>query len=1049
MATGSVQEIGKDPLYQKRVTTFATTYLLGYRSVFIRPNNNGADTSFENLLPPGTIAVDIPMVKDSPLHIVIHAENIVFARGTKYLYRTKDLTISCRSVIFVSHPSDLNTPVTFDLTGEAQSSIPAEPQIADHGTDRVYIVGLERPEAKEYGSDGSKGIDGTDGGTGFAGGKFTFKGDLQLPADAKDLFKIVTTGGKGGKGGNGGQGGTGGNGWRGFGDVPLPERDFRRMLDLLPGRAGGDGGKAGRPGYGGSGGDVNIIWTVNGETPMQDEKFKRFENLFIIQADAGQNGEPGEGGLGGPPGKDCQETLWSEILFSEISPKPVESYVKSKPICRIELGFGCRWDVQFFIDPAAIRGGATGSQGVAAIGVAGAQPSAGKVTIVPADANVLLGLQKYSPRQLLMIIERLSFEYFVYFSSQFYHSTENLEAVEKIKSPFGGSLAWISSICDLDANEKNRGTVGPDTLLWKEVHSSFGTLCRRINGMKDIFDCSLISVEQPHLGLWEVESILKNYNDISSRAKVVREYLREGAAKRLEIRVQLKGIAAQVTSELSKRTKAIEDLKLLKDKIVSAKAHVSSKLSALRGKLTDLEDSIRREVNCDVSEILNALGTVSLFFSPHAGPAFAIGAVATMAVAAQKSYAASFESLPTEFGGHIEKSYLYDRIDTLKENSLKLKDDLADTFKKHKEGISDGGLSMIRVQTEKFERMSEEYLTKIKATAPVKTGYQELIDAIQDKNDLLDAYNETYLSISSSDIHIDSYTKNAKNLEASTGNFADDELQLIDAFLTRACSDMGQMAIRSLYNAGRVMNCASLSFSRVFTPLATLQSFSGLTPQVLEDAFKVYLLGQDVRNLNDIWTHNPSVGMDNSPPIVMALHAAEYESLFESLRQKHQFTFALNPKNSAKLGFGSDWWDVRLRALEVYLPGAVRIPGQNDDENERPHINLRISTSGKATYLDKEGKTHKFELPQIVMPFRYTYARNSVDGSEDLIGSKPVGGDAFLFSLEPNHQRDYIIQSPFVAWTVNVSDEKQVKVADCKKIIFKFHLTYRARQPKV
>ena len=387
----------------------------------------------------------------------------------------------------------------------------------------------------------------------------------------------------------------------------------------------------------------------------------------------------------------------------------------------------------------------------------------------------------------------------------------------------------------------------------------------------------------------------------------------------------------------------------------------------------------------------------------------------------------------------------------MKENSLNLKDDLADAFRREKKkgGNSDGGLSIIRVQLAKFEQMSEEYLTKIKATTSVRTAYQELIDAIQDKNDLLDAYNETYLSILSSNSNIDSYTMKAENLEATTGDFADDELQLIDAFLAKACSDMCQMALRSLYNAGRAMNCASLSFSRVFTPLATLQSFSGLTPHVLNDAFKTYLLDQDVQNLNDAWTHYPSVGMDNSPPIVLALHSTEHESVFESLHQKHEFTFALNPKNSVKFGFSRDWWDVRLRALEVYLPGAVRIPGHNDDENERPHIDLRISTSGKATYLDKEGTTHQFELPQTVTPFRYTYARDSVDGSEDLVGSKPVGGDAFLFSLEPNHQRDYIIQSPFVAWTVNVSDEKQVKVAECKKIIFKFHLTYRARQPTV
>ena len=363
-----------------------------------------------------------------------------------------------------------------------------------------------------------------------------------------------------------------------------------------------------------------MIWTVNGKTPAQDEKFKLFENLFIIQADAGQNGEPGERGSGGSPGKGCLKTLRSEPLFAA---KPEESYVRSEPVHK--MGFGTmNFDIRFYTDPAAIPAGAKGPQGAAADGVAGAQPSAGKTTIMPADADVLLGLQKYSPRQLLMSIERLSFEYFVYFSSQVYHTTESLEAIDKIKSPFGQSLAWISSICNLDANEKNKSTAGPDMLLWKEVYSSFGTLCRRISGMKDIFDCSLISVEQPHLGLWEVESMLKDYIEISKRAKDVRDYLRQGAAKRLEICVKLKGIASQVTSELSKRAKAIKDLKLLEDKIVAANADVTSRLQVLRERLKDLKDSIQREVNCDVSDILTALGTLAFFFQPHAVSSAAI-----------------------------------------------------------------------------------------------------------------------------------------------------------------------------------------------------------------------------------------------------------------------------------------------------------------------------------------------------------------------------------------------------------------------------------------
>lgn len=610
-------ELGKNPLYRKHVTAAATTYLLGYRSIFIRPNNNDGDPSFEKLLPKGTIMVDISMVKDSPLQIIVYAENIVFVRGSRYLYPSKDLTISCRSATFVSHPTYLNTPITFDLSGESELSIPADPPVAPSGKNQVYVPSprfdpFGREEwSKDNGSEGSKGIEGTGGASGAAGGRFVLKGDLELGPGSKDLFKIVTTGGKGGRGGRGGQGGTGGDGW--VGKTPLPISDFTRMLDLLQGRKGGEGGGGGCPGYGGSGGDISIIWTANGQIPAKDGEFGKSENLFTVHADVGQNGEPGEGGPGGFPGKNCQVTLSSEAVLASQSP-PTESFVVSTRVVENVSPFG---PVRaFYTEPSRIPVGAIASQGPEANHVAGVKPSPGRLTIVAGDASAL-GLGDNSPRHLLMIIDRLSFEYFIHFSSQIYHPPESLHNGDITKSPFGKTLSWISTIFDHDTNQQNKDA-GLDTLLWKGASNSFRTLCRRIDGMSDIFDHSLTSVEQPHLGLWEVESILKDYIAITNQAQEVRGYLQGGAANRLEIHVQVRSIAAQVTTELSKRTKAMTDFAPLGQKIVAADALVTSKLQTLRERLKGLEDAIRSEVNCGYSEIISALGTVSLFYNPHA-----------------------------------------------------------------------------------------------------------------------------------------------------------------------------------------------------------------------------------------------------------------------------------------------------------------------------------------------------------------------------------------------------------------------------------------------
>ena len=574
-------ELGKNPLYRKHVTTAATTYLLGYRSIFIRPNNNDGDPSFEKLLPKGTILVDIPMVKDSPLQIIVYAENVVFVRGSRYLYPSKDLIISCRSATFVSHPTYSNAPITFDLSGEPELSIPADPPVAPSGKNQVYVPSVRfMPEewSKDYGSEGSKGIEGTDGASGAAGGRFVFKGDLELEPGSKDLLKIVTTGGKGGRGGRGGQGGTGGDGWVGK-DCLLLINDFRRMLDLLQGREGGEGGRGGCHGYGGSGGDISIIWTANGQIPAKDGEFGKFETLFTVHADVGQNGEPGEGGPGGFPGKNCQVTLSSEAVLAS-QPPPTEPFGISTWVVD-NRGPWFSEVKEFSTVPSLIPVGAIGSQGHGANGVAGAKPSPGQLTIVAGDA-IALGLGDNSPRHLLMIVDRLSFEYFIHFSSQIYRPLESLHNGDISKSPFGKTLSWMSTILDHDTNQQNKDA-GLDTLLWKGASNSFRTLCRRIDGMSDIFDHSLTLVEQPHLGLWEVESILKDYIAITNQAQTVRGYLQEGAANRLEIHVQLRSIAAQVTTELSKRTKAMSDFAALKQKIVAADALVTSKLQTGRG----------------------------------------------------------------------------------------------------------------------------------------------------------------------------------------------------------------------------------------------------------------------------------------------------------------------------------------------------------------------------------------------------------------------------------------------------------------------------------
>jgi hypothetical protein len=247
---------------------------------------------------------------------------------------------------------------------------------------------------------------------------------------------------------------------------------------------------------------------------------------------------------------------------------------------------------------------------------------------------------------------------------------------------------------------------------------------------------------------------------------------------------------------------------------------------------------------------------------------------------------------------------------------------------------------------------------------------------------------------------------------------------------------MARKAFEFVYEVARNYNCIALGPTTLFKCLRNLQSFTLLTPDVLQSALKTYLIGSDIHSFKPL-LYSLSSTTENTHPLTVRLTKDKDSEYLDQLKdeQRRGFTFFFTPALADALFPDSkNWWDVRLVSLEVYLIGAVATTDA---------VRLEIGTPGVMSYRSKSREIHQFKLPPQHTTFGYGYKQ-----PKELETFKPVtdnfSGRQFKFTLAEREERtEYKLpmESPFAAWTLKAHDS--VNVGDVDEVVFKFTVCYR------
>ncbi|KAJ6028834.1 hypothetical protein N7540_004410 [Penicillium herquei] len=1028
-----------------------TTYYFSYRAILIIPNDSHLGTSFieEVKNDPDVVCVEIEQ-KEQGDNITIVADEIVFLTGAKYVYPGINLSIHCRQARLRRFLFDGG--VTFDLTGHANDSVAnAGPPASSDGasasfTPREYRPPMGLGDYKSYHNDatyitdlktatrGADGNAGTDGQAGVPGGNFYFRGNLVAEDDllssfTGSSFTIKTKGGKGGRGGDGSGGGSGGDGYRKHLEHQIFQ-DFNAFATLLPiflPGDGGNGGNGGHGGQGGQGGKIDVTCSLNGRLPTDTELKAIFETI----SPSGDWGENGAGGSGGPPGARTDQSgiYCMHVSDGVIVPEKLNWLTDSSTP-------GMSQSRALTLELDKIPKGNVGQKGqISPTPPINTALGAGEVQIMPAEEAKIAGFYKTSPYHLISLFDRLSFEFSIKYAFQKYLDP----AVEREMADFKTRFAFVKSVL-----ESSKTGVQDKFLEFQldQAQSACDILDMRITANKDMYDMSVADVPMPKIGTFEVDRMLENYKIVEDLTGDVEIVLKQDNNARDKIQSQLASITNEVIKAVKQRDGDMSELVKKGTEIQRLDDMVKSKLVDVTVRAKDLEDAIRREIHCEPNEVLAAVSNVALFAGSESKLGFGAGSAISIGLAGYQTYQDSVNSLSTENGGHVSKDFLYTRIDNITADVTdEIRDEIKTIFNDNKEQQKEGeqARSTIRLASDKFNSMCDNYLLKIKATKDVKQAFKSLLETIESRSNLLEEYNSLFLKIANTKLGIDGYKNTLSLLNQQKGKYNDEELQLLDKLLVRANADMGKFALSALYNLSRAVNCAFLGPSSLFNAFTGLQSFSELKADALRTAFKTYFQGEDISNMDTLWKTYHSVSTTEEHPHIVVLNNENNGSVVDNFKKHNTCAFSFKLSDSSQLGFGSSWWDIRLRGFKVFLPGAkVTQPSE-----EQPIIGLNIEISEASYYLDQDGVEHCFLLPPLDLPFAYTYKKdpNALDGFEAT--TEPVKGDSFVFALEEGHQRDIPLMSPFTTFQISLDGPDRIDTTNVREISLHMDINYR------
>ncbi len=646
-----------NPLRRKQVDAASTTSYLAYRSVLLRPDGPIPAQFYTQF--PTTIVIGVAADNQK---LIVYAEEIVLLSGSTYSLPGKDLSIHCRSITFCDASPG---PVTFDLSGapsttQATNGVPP-PNAAPASYHLVnesahwewdWLGKYSDPNNLKditLATKGAPGTNGSEGTAGSPGGSFTLVCDVNCKsADiGKYAIAVKTHGGAGSAGGNGSKGGKGGDAVTLIAPDSLVPNDpttdtcsplaFFSLAPLYQPGAGGSGGLAGSGGIGGNGGDISISFLLNGKVASEEEASK----LFVLDASGnllGPDGTPGAAGDAGDAAKiklmvqlidDYTGTnrdrwkTWTDFDVTNSQGNFKLPYIEEQYPVSLEGG-DC---TVLTIDMAKIQPlGDAPQSGTVAPRTFQAVPKSGNVNLQRvSDLKAVCQGFSNDTRYLAMVLDRLKFEHYLFFTIQPYQSSNGIDPISETKrtelvKAFEESKSWVMQIMqDLDtAGTTVSGSTDLQKLEQKSLESIYSSFQDAIDRGIDVYNNSPNKVPEPSMGISAMEKSNERYSQLEQTLAGISTALSSAETLVEDNRVKLVSTLEQANTELQSQSVLSQKLSDLATQIVAADGVVQTKRLDLESKLINVKQKIAEQVNCGWENIISALSTVALFYNPEA-----------------------------------------------------------------------------------------------------------------------------------------------------------------------------------------------------------------------------------------------------------------------------------------------------------------------------------------------------------------------------------------------------------------------------------------------
>jgi hypothetical protein len=617
------------------------------------------------------------------------------------------------------------------------------------------------------------------------------------------------------------------------------------------------------------------------------------------------------------------------------------------------------------------------------------------------------------PVQLMMVVQRLLFEYQMHYGTQTMVTTKSPDTIQG--KDFVQSFAWVGTIAQSFAKADS---VTTSDAMSKELRNQAVTalaqLTRTMQHHLDLYGNALNEVEDPSIALRDVLADITSMDDIEAIKTRLSSILADIEQKADAIRETAIKLKDDDDTFLTRVNQQAKDIGSQYQVIEQCTRDVSSRKDALVKGLEKFWNDAKGYFNgCEGwQNVLSAAGSVMMFAGPDANAEYAVGGTLSVGASLSSMRFGTDPNDPTISGDVIERKIYMIESD--------VKDLQFEITKKYSDSLVMNGpdpklLTTIITERNNFVNLCDSYFDprKIHGIEGTKSLFDDFINVAQNSKVQIQNYNKlvvAYLKLK------EDHVINAKSfdlLRTTNAQLNAPELDLFYAFFTQAYARKKASTIRRLYQGVRAYNCASMKKSDAFDVMSQLGSFDNVNSDVLRTAF-MSTLADEVRTLHSFVSTNPRVTFTG---IMTMIDAKTHPFLFKQFVKQRSFLYyPFIQRRSEDLGMEMEWYDIRIIDFRIFLDGAVV---KTHDDNKV--VNVFVKFGSVFTVQDEDFIEHDFQIPERSMTYSYKY-----DGAKHFQTISKMEMSVFEFDLSDVHSADstykMALASPFTRWNISVSD---------------------------